>query len=760
MSSILALRIGQTLVRARSSFLVALLACVLSSGVALAQQGHRWVRMEDIPESSGKMVYDASRERVVWLGSSGRGTATWEWVGVRWSERATSASPQWSSWSASSEFALAYDELRRRVVCFAGSARETWLWDGSDWSRAQPSISPEARWGHAMAFDRRRGRVVLFGGGESWNGLRADTWEWDGVTWMRLDPLPLSPLERSGHAMVYDAARGVVLLHGGYHWGQSVADTWAWDGLAWTQVGSGGLSVERADHELAYDEARRVVMLVGGVATKWWEDRHGYDGGWWVSHPQDGTWEWDGIGWSYRSAANLPGRWTDLALAHDRARNRTIVFGGYDEQWIVQSDTWEWNGSRWIRVSRRESGPERGSPMAHDLARRRIVCLDEKGTWEWDGQRWERREETPQAGRIPAPGGHMAYDEARRRVVYFGGHDRALGVYPQDTWEWDGDRWSHLLVTGPSGRSGHAMAYDAARRRIVLFGGWGNAPYDEDVWEWDGSSWSRRITSNAPGLLAGAAMAFDPIRARVVLFGGVDLNLTPSSITWEWDGQRWSRAAPSGSIPPARWGHALAFDPGSGSIVLDGGLRSNWHGELLDTWRWDGTTWTELPTAGGPLWRTGHLLTYLEERASLVVPGASDSWLLSEDPARIDLRAPACRVGVEELRLASDVPRLGHGAFRMELFSAAPNTIAVFGFSDALAPQPIGACVLHLREPLLPLPAIADARGIATSPALAIPGDPALRGMELFVQGFAFEAPLAGPRSSRALALHVGDGSP
>lgn len=61
----------------------------------------------------------------------------------------------------------------------------------------------------------------------------------------------------------------------------------------------------------------------------------------------------------------------------------------------------------------------------------------------------------------------MAYDEARDRVVLFGG--RAIGVTPgtevrpSDTWEWDGESWTQVEDVGPSGRSEFAMAYASGR---------------------------------------------------------------------------------------------------------------------------------------------------------------------------------------------------------------------------------------------------------------------------------------------------------
>ncbi|MHB8878486.1 MAG: hypothetical protein ACYC8T_32720, partial [Myxococcaceae bacterium] len=48
-----------------------------------------------------------------------------------------------------------------------------------------PAYVP-ARYGHALAYDAARQRVVLFGGLDS--AYLTDTWEWDGTTWVRRTP--------------------------------------------------------------------------------------------------------------------------------------------------------------------------------------------------------------------------------------------------------------------------------------------------------------------------------------------------------------------------------------------------------------------------------------------------------------------------------------------------------------------------------------------------------------------------------------------
>ena len=50
------------------------------------------------------------------------------------------------------------------------------------WTQVADS-GPDPRWGHQLAFDVERSRIVLFGGEAAGAALCGDTWEWDGVAW-------------------------------------------------------------------------------------------------------------------------------------------------------------------------------------------------------------------------------------------------------------------------------------------------------------------------------------------------------------------------------------------------------------------------------------------------------------------------------------------------------------------------------------------------------------------------------------------------
>src|SRR6185436_8982026 len=104
---------------------------------------------------------------------------------------------------------------------------DTWEWDGTDWTE-RTTPGPPARVGAAMEYDGTRRVVVLHGGFAGGDSLE-DTWEWDGTAWTErvLEP---HPPKRGSHAMVYDARRGRLVMFGGIDYtpttGMRYADTW------------------------------------------------------------------------------------------------------------------------------------------------------------------------------------------------------------------------------------------------------------------------------------------------------------------------------------------------------------------------------------------------------------------------------------------------------------------------------------------------------------------------------------------------------
>jgi hypothetical protein len=178
----------------------------------------------------------------------------------------------------------------------------------------------------------------------------------------------------------------------------------------------------------------------------------------------------------------------------------------------------------------------------------------------------------------------MAYDAARGVTILFGGYISEPPFYAPtprgDTWTLDGSTWTLVSQTGPDPRYDHAMAYDENRGVVVLFGGLGSEQFG-DTWEWDGSQWSL-VSPTGPAARVGHKMVYDRDRGKVILFGGVHYGTADSaylSDVWEWDGSSWKLLGKRGI--PARFDHAMAYDPVRLQEVVFGGRGDSYYG---DTW--------------------------------------------------------------------------------------------------------------------------------------------------------------------------------
>ncbi|MFT3836494.1 MAG: hypothetical protein QM723_05825 [Myxococcaceae bacterium] len=199
----------------------------------------------------------------------------------------------------------------------------------------------------------------------------------------------------------------------------------------------------------------------------------------------------------------------------------------------------------------------------------------------------------------------VAYDPDRDRVVIFGSSDpHALN----DTWELDGDHWlQRSPADSPPPLYAAAMAYDSARKKMMLFGG-----VNAQTWEWDGVNWAQRTPAHSPPARGSPSLGYDSKRQVLVLFGGssYDPHGGYFNDTWEWDGNDWAQRSPPAS-PGARGEAGFVFDPTDGAMLLIGGFgpanpatgASDW---LVDPWRWDGTTWSQVSADGLPPYSPGN----------------------------------------------------------------------------------------------------------------------------------------------------------
>ena len=178
-----------------------------------------------------------------------------------------------------------------------------------------------------------------------------------------------------------------------------------------------------------------------------------------------------------------------------------------------------------------------------------------------------------------------------------------------------------------------AMAALPGGGTVVLYGGappGAGTPY-EDTWVWDGAQWSAVCGTSATPTCGGVGPRLtpgigpDPIGA--VLYGGLpdESFSSPTSAmddTWRFDGSTWTQLC-DGCAPGTRWSAAVA---GNGTqVVMFGGGTATPGQTLDDTWIWDGSTWTQLCSAGGscgPAPRVGGALAW--DGTAFVLFGGAD----------------------------------------------------------------------------------------------------------------------------------------
>lgn len=196
----------------------------------------QWRTINEFPEMKATepgFVYDSKRDKFVLFGGmAGRdlfNNSTYEWDGKTW-KKFEGISPQ-----GRSNFAMVYDKKRGKTVLYGGLNDGIWEFDGTSWVNIKPEgENPGERIAVGYCYDSKRGMMILSGGMS--NGKRVnDTWGWDGTKWHRLSAM--APPKRAMGYMVYDKKRDKVVLFGGrISWPIDENDTWEWDGEAWRKV--------------------------------------------------------------------------------------------------------------------------------------------------------------------------------------------------------------------------------------------------------------------------------------------------------------------------------------------------------------------------------------------------------------------------------------------------------------------------------------------------------------------------------------------
>ncbi len=205
---------------------------------------------------------------IVWEGTGRLPPDTWRLVDGEWSPVADAQGP-----SGRHRGGMAFDAARGFSVLFGGQDAsnsmlgDTWAFADGGWRRYRDRWRrrPEARCGHALAFDEELGATVLFGGIGEGDRTLGDTWTFGDAGWARVRG-PQPPRRRYA-AFAYDPSRRGCVLHGGAvddRGRRQFGDAWLLRDRAWSRLGPGFETDDRDDHGLAFHPgAGALVMLEG-----------------------------------------------------------------------------------------------------------------------------------------------------------------------------------------------------------------------------------------------------------------------------------------------------------------------------------------------------------------------------------------------------------------------------------------------------------------------------------------------------------------
>jgi hypothetical protein len=543
--------------------------------------------------------------------------------------------------SARSLHAAAYDPVRDRMVVFGGYStrdlvNDVWvlqLTGTPEWTRLSPSgTAPSARHMTSAVYDPLRDRMVVFGGLDRGVGYLDDVWALSlgaAPTWSRIEPAVAGPVARARHSAVYDSVGDRMIVFGGVHAGQRGADfgllndAWALtlSGVPmWSPLSPAGPAPSpRYDQSAVYDPARDRILVFGG-----------YDGQarlndvWSLSLKGRPRWR------QLNPAGTLPTPRLEHAAILDPAGDRMVVFSGLADGYV--SDTWS------LSLADRNVWTQITAPSEPSV-------------------RW---------------GQTAVYDPVKARMVVFGGTADGYRLV-SEIWALTLSStpvWTNLTTpdTPPGPRWGHAAVFDALHERMLVFGGYDQQlGFLNDAWMLSlagKTDWRRLQPSGvAPSPRVGSAAIYDPVRDRMLVSGGEGSYEGFSNELWalSLSGEpAWSQITTAGEAPQPRADHSAIYDAANDRMVVYGGVcTSDYLGDVWALALSAQPTWTRLtPLGASPGVRFEHSAIYDPVRERMVIFGGlrymyflGDTWALSlgTDPVWTQITpsgmSPAVRAG-------------------------------------------------------------------------------------------------------------------
>jgi hypothetical protein len=188
-----------------------------------------------------------------------------------------------------------------------------------------------------------------------------------------------------------------------------------------------------------------------------------------------------------------------------------------------------------------------------------------------------------------------------------------------------------LLVSSspqPSPRFDGAVAYDPVSRQVFLFGGEDTAPRN-DLWAYSLAQrrWSEiQVSGSLPPARFGHTLVFDPVRRRLVVFGGQAGGFF--SDVWAFDiaSGSWRQLSADDAGPSRRYGHSAISETARDRMVISHGFTNA--GRFDDTWAFDfaANSWRDIsPSGTRPLRRCLHHAAYDAEHGQMYLYGGCSS---------------------------------------------------------------------------------------------------------------------------------------
>ncbi|HSN67785.1 MAG TPA: hypothetical protein VLV48_00980, partial [Thermoanaerobaculia bacterium] len=490
---------------------------------------------------------------------------TWAWNGRRWLQLFPETRP-----SGRGGAAFVWDSFANRGILFGGVVAsglpigDTWEYRNGAWRQLEVPNQPSARKYAAATFDRVRNRMILHGGVSTTVGTDADgdetrtdqilrdTWEFDGTTWTRtveqgpdvaapvivydgtrdttylvgmktdsttamyrytgsgweaITPATL-PICLSRASAVWQAYEGNVVLYGGACvTGLVPGVTWEWDGTNWKAVEGGGSAGRVFGHAMAYDQARGESILFGGTDID-------------VGTEVNFTYKYRASKWQGAFTVYSPGPRSLFGFTTDPENDAVWLYGGVRGS----HDLWKYAFGQWTQVFAADQPANCSYPLTvWDTDRKTMVmvCAD-ASVKEFDGTKWKVHaiDDKRPSTSIQAS---LVYDPTLKKTIIYGGYD---GNYLNETWTWDGTKWTKIDGKKPHYRALASMFYDPISKKTILYGGLGRTDRDgglvrfADTWSFNGKDWVEMTGVNSPPARYGAAVAYNPADNKVHLFGG------------------------------------------------------------------------------------------------------------------------------------------------------------------------------------------------------------------------------------------------